>query len=147
FGALAQVRYAPFSALALTGGIRFDRHSIYGGQTNGRGTAVLSPTEGLYLKLMGGTAFKAPPPTLLYERPLVAGGVIGNPKLEPQRITTVEAQTLYRFRDRLSASTGLSYNRLTDKAQFTLVGINQEAQNLAEVESLSWETRLDANLH
>jgi outer membrane receptor for ferrienterochelin and colicins len=147
FGVLTQVHYSPLTELALTGGLRFDRHSIYGGQSSGRATAVLSPTEGLFFKVMGGTAFKAPSPALLYERPLVAGGVIGNPKLEPQRITTLEAETLYRFGDRLAARTGLSYNRLTDKAQFTLVGINQEARNLAEVESLSWETRVDANLH
>ncbi|HEX6276184.1 MAG TPA: TonB-dependent receptor [Polyangiaceae bacterium] len=147
FGALAQVRYAPLEELSLTAGVRFDRHSIYGGQTSGRGAAVLNPAEGLFFKLMGGTAFKAPSPALLYERPLVAGGVIGNPALEPQRVATLEAQALYRLKERLAASTGLSYNRLTDKAQFTLVGINQEAQNVAELESLSWETRVDATLH
>jgi iron complex outermembrane receptor protein len=144
FGALTQVRYAPFPALALTGGVRFDRHSIYGPQTTGRAAAVVTATDGLFVKLIGGTAFKAPSPALLYERPLAAGGVIGNPALDPQRITTVEIQTLYRLGDRLSASMGLSYSRLTDKAQFTLIGINQEARNLAEVESLSWETRVDA---
>jgi outer membrane receptor for ferrienterochelin and colicins len=146
FGALVQVRYSPFTELALTGGLRFDRHSIYGAQSSGRAAAVLNPVAGLFLKLMGGTAFKAPSPALLYQNPLVAGGVIGNPELEPQRVTTVETQALYRFGNRLSASTGVSYNRLTDKAQLTLVDINQEAQNLAEVESVSWETRVDANL-
>ncbi len=145
-GALTQVRFAPFPELALTGGMRFDRHSIYGAQSSGRGSAVVTVMDDLTFKLMGGTAFKAPSPALLYQRPLVAGGVIGNPELEPQRIATVEAQTLYRLGERLSASTGVSYNRLTDKAQFTLVGINQEARNLAQVESVSWETRLDAHL-
>jgi iron complex outermembrane receptor protein len=147
FGALAQVRFIPIREVALTGGARFDRHSIYGAQSSGRASAVITATDDLTFKFMGGTAFKAPSPALLYQRPLVAGGVIGNPELEPQRVTTVEAQMLLRMAEFMSVSTGVSYNRLTDKAQLTLVGINQEARNLAEVESVSWETRLDARLH
>jgi iron complex outermembrane receptor protein len=144
FGALTQVHFTPHPQIAATGGFRYDHHSIYGGQPSGRATLVLSPIDALHLKFIAGTAFKAPSPALLYEQPLVAGGVLGNPKLAPQRLSSGEVQALYRFSPHLSLTSGLSYSVLTDKAQFTRIGVNQEARNLAAVKAWSWETRMEA---
>jgi iron complex outermembrane receptor protein len=88
-----------------TGGVRYDYHSIYGGQLSGRAGAVSNPVPPLYLKLLYGTAFKAPSPLLLYAQPYAVGDVIGNPELKPQRVHTVEAEVTVKPHEALLVST------------------------------------------
>ena len=64
--------------LTLTAGFRYDYHNIYGNQYSGRFGIVSWPMEQLYLKLLYGSAFKAPSPTLLYGIPATVGDIIGN---------------------------------------------------------------------
>ncbi len=129
--------------LDLTGGVRYDHHSIYGSQLSGRMVAVSNPMEKLYTKLLYGYAFKAPAPLLLYAVPFTTGDVIGNPDLDPQHVHTIETQVIYRPWKYLSVSTGLAYNFLKNKAEFIQQGVNRIAWNLAEVEGLSSETEVN----
>jgi iron complex outermembrane receptor protein len=128
------------SALSLTGGLRYDRHNVYGGQLSGRFGIVSNPFSNLHLKLLYGTAFKAPSPILLYAVPSAAGDVIGNPLLKPQYVNTFEFELRHEPTRTLELSTDLTYSLLTDKTEFIQQGINNVARNVARAETVSWET-------
>ena len=129
--------------LKLTGGARYDNNSIYRGQLTGRVGAVSRVSKSIVMKLLYGSAFKAPSPYLLYATPLGPGDVQGNPALKPQKIHTVEYQLSYKPTAFFSATSGVSYNWLFDKAEFIPQGINQVAQNTARQTTFTWETRVD----
>jgi iron complex outermembrane receptor protein len=145
-GAYLQMVWTPIKKyLTLTGGVRYDDHNIYGSQVSGRLAAVSKLTDKLSLKLLFGSAFKAPSPYLLYAVPLRVGDVIGSTSLAPQHVYTVELEGSYRPVKFLSISTGLAYSRLLDAAAFAPQGVNQIADNEGTVDSLSWETKVEAS--
>jgi iron complex outermembrane receptor protein len=129
--------------LKLTGGIRYDRHSEYGGQLTGRLGLTSRWSRSVVAKLLYGSAFKAPSPYLSYASPLRPGDVIGNPNLKPQRIHTVEYQMSWKPGRFFDLRSGVSYSVLLDKAEFTPQGINQTARNVASQKTFTWETRAD----
>jgi outer membrane receptor for ferrienterochelin and colicins len=130
--------------LKLTGGVRYDQHSEYGGQLTGRAGITSRLTDTIVAKLLYGSAFKAPSPHLLYAEPLRPGDVIGNPELAPQHIDTFEYQMSWIPGRSFGITSGISKSYIDDKAEFTPQGINLTARNVASQESLSWETRVDA---
>lgn len=129
--------------MKLTGGVRYDNHSIYGGQLTGRAgiTSRLAPP--LVMKILYGSAFKAPSPYLLYALPLGPGDVVGNAELKPQKIHTLEYQLSFKPSAFFGISSGVSYSWLRDKAEFSPRGINQVARNAANQTTFTWETRAD----
>ena len=129
--------------LKLTAGLRYDRHSQYGDQLSGRVGVTSRLSKTFVSKLLYGTAFKAPSPYLLYSTPLRPGDVVGNPSLEPQHVQTVEYQASFRPSAFFGVTSGVSYNWLQNKAEFTPQGINETARNVASQRSASWETRAD----
>ncbi len=131
--------------LDLTGGVRYDNHNVYGNQVSGRVGAISNPHRMLHLKLLWGSAFKAPSPLMLYGVPYQVGDIIGNPDLKPQKVHTVEGQALFRPIRYFSLSSGLAYNLLLDRAEFVQQGINRVAVNLSRVKSLSWESEAVAS--
>jgi iron complex outermembrane receptor protein len=131
--------------LKATGGVRYDIHSQYDAQLTGRMALTSRLNRDVVAKLLYGSAFKAPSPYLLYATPLRPGDVVGNPALRPQRIHTVEYQMSWKPRPMFGVTSGVSYNWLLDKAEFTPQGINQAATNVASQRTLSWETRADVN--
>jgi outer membrane receptor for ferrienterochelin and colicins len=130
--------------LKLTGGLRYDQNLTYGPQLTGRLAVVKTWSEDLVTKLLYGSAFKAPAPLLLYSRPLLPGGLVGNPDLAPQLVHTFEAHASYRIGRYLNLTSGLAYSRLINKAELEPQGLNQAAKNIATVQALSSETRLEA---
>ncbi len=143
-GAYASVNYKLFDpGLKLTGGVRYDRHSVYGSQLTGRVGVTSRLSKSVVAKLLYGSAFKAPSPYLLYATPLRPGDVVGNRFLNPQLIKTAEYQMSWTPARVFGVTSGVSYSWLDDKAEFTPQGINQTARNVASQESLSWETRAD----
>jgi iron complex outermembrane receptor protein len=129
--------------LKATGGVRYDRHSEYGDKYTGRFGLTSQLHSTLVAKALYGSAFKAPSPYLLYASPLRPGDVVGNPRLAPQYIHTVEYQMSYKPIRQLGITSGVSYSWLLDKAEFTPQGINLTARNVASQRSLAWETRID----
>ena len=130
--------------LKLTGGIRYDNHSTYGSQITGRAGITSRLTKALGMKLLYGSAFKAPSPYLLYASPLGPGDVRGNASLRPQKIHTLEYQLSLKPSQFFGFSSGVSANWLYDKAEFSPEGINQAARNTASQTTFTWETRADA---
>ncbi len=153
--------------LKFTAGARNDYHSIYGNEPSGRAGLTASPRTDTTIKLLYGSAFKAPSPYLLYGKPLRSAEPIGddehaalncrfrnrsracqdisgNEGLQPQIVHTAEGQVAYRPLSYFQVSSGLAYSILLNKAEFTPETINQVAKNLASQRIFSWETRVDS---
>jgi len=144
-GANALLIWSALPWLTMTGGARIDYHSVFGGKPSGRLAGVVELARNLHLKLLYGSAFKAPSPQLLYGAPLAPGDIAGNQQLKPSFIHTVETQLSYRPTRYLFLASGVAYSYLLDQAAFEQQGINQVARNISRVASLSWESeaRLD----
>jgi outer membrane receptor for ferrienterochelin and colicins len=128
--------------LRLTGGVRVDRHNIYGNQLSSRFAAVSEVFSDTFVKLIYGSSFKAPSPFLLYSTPYYVGGIIGNPALRPQYIHSVETQVSHQHRH-LALSSGVAFSVVNDKAEFTQQGLNKVARNVSSSSVVSWENSLD----
>lgn len=96
----------------LTGGIRRDLYSDFGGTTNPRLALVWAARHDLTVKLMYGSAFRAPSFVELY----ATGNPVamGNPNLRPEKINTVEAAITWQVNNDLQTSLSLFRHRITD---------------------------------
>ncbi len=139
-GLNAMVIWSAMPWLTVTGGARYDYHSVYGAKPSGRLAGVVKLRQNLHLKVLYGSAFKAPSPQLLYGSPLAPGDIAGNDRLKPSYVHTVESQLAYRPTRLLHLATGVAYSYLLDQATFAQRGINQVALNISRVESVSWES-------
>lgn len=139
-GVNAMVVWSVLPWLTVTGGARYDYHSVYGSKPSGRLAGVLELARNLHLKLLYGSAFKAPSPQLLYGSPLAPGDITGNEKLKPSYVHTVESQLAYRPTRSLVLTSGVAYSYLVDQATFAQRGINQVALNISRVGSVSWDS-------
>ena len=146
-GGYVQGSWNPFDAyLGLTGGMRYDRHNIYGGQLSRRVGLVSSPRSNLHLKLLHGSAFKAPSPLALYAVPSASGDVMGNPNLKPQYVNTFEFQAAYEPASWVNLSSDVAYSIVDDKSEFIQQGINRVARNVAHATTLSWESLVEVKV-
>jgi outer membrane receptor for ferrienterochelin and colicins len=146
-GGFLQARVEPFARLLqLHGAVRFDYHSVYHAQLAGRLAAISNPLDELTIKLIYGSAFKAPSPYLMHAIPYRIGDVIGNPELEPQHVNELALQVLTTPWSFLSITSDVSYDVITGMAEFQQQGFNRAARNVSEVESLAWNTEVRARL-
>jgi outer membrane receptor protein involved in Fe transport len=129
--------------LNLTGGLRYDHHTIYGDQLNGRVGLVSSPLRSLHAKLLYGSAFKAPPPILLYAIPSAIGDIVGNPELRPQSVNTGELQLVWEPWEPLSLSSSVAYSVLRNQTEFVQQEVTRVARNVARSSTLSWESMVE----
>lgn len=141
-GTRGLVVWTPRRWLNITAGARYDHHNIYGPRPSARLGGVLSLSHSLHIKLLYGSAFKAPSPQLLYGSPITIGDITGNPDLKPSYVHTVEGQVVLRPNAYLVGTTGVAASYVLDQAAFAQIGVNQVAQNISEVQSLSWESEL-----
>ncbi|MCB1326744.1 MAG: TonB-dependent receptor [Spirochaetales bacterium] len=111
FGAYLEQFWRPWRALALTGGYRFDRNTIYGVSHTPRLGAVVSPLRDLTLKLLLSTGFRAPTAWETLNATLQRQA---NPELKPERMQTVEAGVGYRFLRRYYVSVHGYQTRVKD---------------------------------
>lgn len=86
--ALAQDEWSPLPYWTFTAGVRSDHYSDFGTTTNPRLALVWNTTPQLVIKLLHGTAFRAPAFTELYN---INNPVnIGNPDLKPETMVSNE---------------------------------------------------------
>ncbi len=85
-GGWGQIIYTPVANLTLTGAVRHDEHSDFGGFTTWRTTAAyLVSDTGTKVRGSVGTGFRAPSPYELRADPDGAfGGAVANPNLQPE---------------------------------------------------------------
>lgn len=106
--------------VTLIAGIRYDHYGTFGGTTNPRLAVLWTPRSGTTLKLLYGSAFRAPN---AYEMFYNDGGSsqLANPALAPERIRTYEAV--------LEQSLG-------EKVRFTMAGFHNRIKGLISQEAI-----------
>ncbi len=137
-----QDEYAIAKPLVLYLGLRHDRYSQFGGTTNPRIGAVYRPWINTAIKLIYGTAFRAPNAWELYYN---ATPNIGNPFLKPEKIRTLELLAEHTFAGVVRVTGSAFSNRISD-----LINQHEEAdgnfmfRNLGRVSARGLEAQVEA---
>jgi iron complex outermembrane receptor protein len=126
-----QAEISVLTNLLLNAGIRYDYYETFGDTVNPRLAAIYSPLSDTTVKLLYGTAYRAPNSYELYYSAPEANK--GNPDLDPETITTYEAVIEQRLNRHLRfTATGFYYDiddpitQVTDPADDLLVYQNQD---------------------
>lgn len=141
---------------ALTAGIRYDSYSDFGDTLNPRAALVWQTAYNLTSKLLYGRAFRAPSFAELYNinNPVS----LGNPKLKPETIDTLEVAFDYQPSDKVRTGLNLFHYHMGDIIRFLadpVPATTITAQNTGDQRGygLEWEIswsvsdtlKLDAN--
>ncbi|MBN2381635.1 TonB-dependent receptor [bacterium] len=121
-------------SLILTTGLRYDDYDDVGDTYNPRVGLVYDPTKKINLKMLYGTAFRAPSFRELYN--LNNPSFIGNTDIKPEKITTFEFFSGYTFNKQLSG--GLTFFDCKIEDNLEIVDIVHE--NIGKVHSRGIET-------
>ncbi len=113
FAAYLQDEWDVLDNLILTAGVRFDRYDDVGSTTNPRIALVWSATAELDLKLLYGSAFRAPSFLEMYEINNPAS--VGNPNLKPEKMKSMEAGLVWKMNHNYQLSSNVFHNRFTDR--------------------------------
>jgi outer membrane receptor for ferrienterochelin and colicins len=109
-GIYVQDEYSILKNLILNIGVRFDHFGTFGNTTNPRVALIYAPAEKTAIKLIYGTAFRAPNNFELYYQ--VADSQMANPNLRPEKITTYETVLEQYFGKHLRGTAAAFYNRI-----------------------------------
>ncbi|MEP7349196.1 MAG: TonB-dependent receptor [Sphingorhabdus sp.] len=102
-GGFAQIILRPITGLTLTGGVRHDHYSDYGGQTTLGGNIAYTPNDGqTVLRATYGEGFRAP--TLVEGQP-------GNPNLKPETARNFDLGVEHSFLDGNARAFATYFNR------------------------------------
>jgi len=140
-GVYVQAVVKPLPWLLLTAGGRYDEHTLYDSQFNGRAGLVLKPLKELTLKVLAGSSFKAPSPLHLYApTPKIdSGDIVGNPALGTEDAHAYEVALIAQPLEGLSLSVAGYLSKVRDKVEFVQLGSDRAAQNVTDVDSLGLE--------
>lgn len=126
-------------------GVRYDNYHTFGGTTNPRVGWVYNPFENTAIKLLYGTAFRAPSPYEMYYHDDFET-MADNEDLEPERLTTAELVLEQGFGRHLKGTVSL-YR--TDVKDLIYQVINEDDllqyQNIGEAEAMGVDVTLNAN--
>ena len=86
-GGFVEAVWSPSDRLNLTGTLRYDDHSEFGGFTTGRLAFAFRPAEGTVLRGAVGTGYRPPSIGELFDD---FGFFVGNPDLDPETSTSIE---------------------------------------------------------
>ena len=125
--------------LKLSGGARWDRHSIYEDNLSYRlGLVSLHPGLG-YAKLIAGRSFKAPTPQQLFWLPVGTADFQGNADLQPQVATTVELVVGSREAKVVAVQATGFVNLIRDRVMYLQRAGSFEAQGIANARTVGLE--------
>lgn len=147
FALYLQDEYRPLRSLAVTAGLRYDRFDTFGDTLNPRLAFVYRPVDATTLKLLYGTAFRAPNVNEFYYEDDGLTSKL-NPDLEPERISTYELvceQKLGRFWRGSVAGFFNAVDNLIDAAQDPADGLYY-SQNIDKVETRGLEFQVEGQL-
>ncbi len=113
WGVYVQDEYALFDNLIINAGVRHDHHESFGGTTNPRLALIYSPFAKSTLKLLYGSAFRAPN---VYELYYHDGFNTQKPalNLDPETITTTELLLEQSIGKHLRGVAGIFYYKIKD---------------------------------
>lgn len=141
-GVYLQWNSVPLPRWELTANIRYDHHSSYGDETNLRLALVGDISDQLAVKLLYGTAYKAPAAMQLYAVPLYAGEVLGNPDLTPESARILELAISWQLRHNVLWTVNGYTMQVTNKVELLPRGPNQQPQNSGKQQGQGVESEL-----
>ena len=107
-GVYVQDDYSLRGNLILSAGVRYDHYGTFGGTTNPRVGLIYNPLEKTTVKLIYGTAFRAPNAYELYYSSLPE---IPNPNLRPETVQDIELVAEQYFGNHLRVTGDIFQNR------------------------------------
>ena len=134
----AQLILRPMTGLTLTGGVRYDDYTDYGGQTTLGGNIAFTPNDGrTVLRATYGEGFRAP--TLVEGQP-----PYGNPNLKPETARNFDLGFEHAFLDDTARVFATYFNRRsTDLIAFSFTSFQSE--NIEQVRTQGFETGFTLN--
>ncbi|WP_446809272.1 TonB-dependent receptor plug domain-containing protein [Methylomonas sp. 2BW1-5-20] len=140
-GIFLQDEWSLLDNLSLHAGVRYDRYDNFGDTANPRLGLIYQPFADTTVKLLYGTAFRAPN---AFESVYTCcqGAWLGNPALNPERIESYEIVLEQKLNEYLDLRLSPYYNQLSDLInQVSDNGITQ-FRNLGNAEAHGLETQL-----
>jgi iron complex outermembrane receptor protein len=119
---------------SLAAGLRMDWHSIYGVNFGARGGVVYAPVKiPLSVKLLYGTAYKAPSAVQLFTQRLAVGDIVGNPNLQAQLAHTIELAGAFRLPKEIGEiAVNVFVTDVVGRVEFIRTGLAQQALNIQD---------------
>jgi iron complex outermembrane receptor protein len=127
--------------LTLNAGVRFDYFSIFGSTVNPRLGLIYNPYRNSTVKLLYGTAFRAPNQ---FELNFIGAGIVASSGLQPEKLETVELIFEHYFTQQLRAEFNLFHTDI-NKIIFltTLDNGDLQHQNVGNIDSNGLEIQLE----
>jgi iron complex outermembrane receptor protein len=134
--------YSISDQLTFNAGVRYDYFSIFGSTVNPRLGLIYNRDENSAIKLLYGTAFRAPNQ---YELNFVGAGIVASNNLRPEKLETVELVLEHYFSPRLRAELNLFHTDIEDIIYLESLGDNQpqQYQNVGNIDSNGLELQLE----
>ncbi|MES2850644.1 MAG: TonB-dependent receptor [Bacteroidota bacterium] len=124
----------------VTLGARYDHNNYYGSPVSPRLAIVSQPDERTTVKLLFGTAYRAPTNTEIYQAP-------ADVKLKVEKALTIEANFIYKLSSKILWQLNGFHNEITDAISLTTLGNPGENKNPVELNINGFETRFDLVLN
>jgi len=141
--AYAQDEFTISQNVLVTAGVRYDHYSTFGGTTNPRLALIYSPRERSAVKLLYGSAFRAPNVYEVYYQS-IPSMMVSNPDLKPEKIKTYELVYEQYVGDHFRATAAGYYYKITDLINQTADAMgNSVFMNLEEVVARGFELELE----
>lgn len=147
FGFYLQDEWAILDNLNLQAGGRYDHYDSFGDTFNPRLGLIYEPLAGTTLKLLYGTAFRAPNTfESAYTCCLNSTPWMGNASLKPERIETYELVLEQRLDEHFDLRISPFYNRLTDLINLAVLpNGDRQFNNHGNAEAHGLETQLQVH--
>ncbi|NOT85760.1 MAG: TonB-dependent receptor [Methylococcaceae bacterium] len=143
WGIFLQDDYEITKSLSLNAGVRYDYFSTYGDTLNPRAGLTYKPWESSAIKLLYGTAFRAPNQ---FELNYTSSNIRHSQDLKPERLQTLELILEHNFTSQLRAEFNLFKTDINDIILSKSVGDGfTQYQNAANVDSHGVEVQLENN--
>jgi len=142
FSVIFQDIWSPLPELDITLGVRYDHFSDFGDTIDPRVGVVWRFVKHTYLKLLYGSAFRAPTFSELYFDTLAVDDLVGNPDLDPTTLQTIEVALGYtRQPVRVSANYFYTFAR-----DLIMLDASSQFQNSLDIDTQGVEVEMQATL-
>ncbi|NOT10869.1 MAG: TonB-dependent receptor [Methylococcaceae bacterium] len=136
-----QDEFSITNSLTLNAGVRYDYFSIFGSTVNPRLGLIYSPFQNSTVKLLYGTAFRAPNQ---FELNFIGAGIIASSGLKPEKLETVELILEHYFTSQIRAELNLFHTDISNIIFLTTLNNEDlQHQNVGNIDSNGLEIQLE----
>lgn len=133
--------YSITESLTFNAGVRYDYFSIFGSTVNPRLGLIYNFFQNSTVKLLYGTAFRAPNQ---FELNFIGAGIIASSNLQPEKLETTELILEHYFTPQLRAEFNLFHTDISNIIYLTtLANGDLQHQNVGNIESNGLEIQLE----